>query len=72
MWRESEPALGLHCSGAQPIAPDFLFIPKLSRVCKLGKAILYFSKIYQTLQYDRMKDKEQPIFWKKVQITNKM
>jgi hypothetical protein len=36
------------------------------------KTTLLFSKIYQILQYDRLKDKEQLTFWKKVLIQNRI
>jgi hypothetical protein len=45
---------------------------KLSRICKLLKAPFCSSKIYQTLDPDRMEDKEQLSFWKKVKIQERI
>jgi hypothetical protein len=62
---------GSHCSPVRPTNPISYF-PKLNVVCKLLKPLLCCSKIYQTLQDDRMKHSEQHSFWKEVQIPNKI
>jgi hypothetical protein len=36
------------------------------------KTTILCSKIYKTLQYNRMEDKEQHSFWKQVQIQNRI
>jgi hypothetical protein len=51
---------------------QFFYFSKLTQICKLWKPPLCCSKIYQILQSDRMKEKEQLSFWKQVQTQNRI
>jgi hypothetical protein len=67
LQHESETVSGQTVHQPGPL-PQFSYFSKLNQVCKLRKPPLWFSKIYQALQSDRLKDKEQLSFWKQVHI----
>jgi hypothetical protein len=67
--RELEAVSGRTVPGPGPLNLISYFFQNEQNL-KTVKTTLLYSKIYQTLQSDRINDKEQLSFWKQVQIPN--
>jgi hypothetical protein len=67
--RELEAVSGRTVPGPGPLNLISYFFQNKQNL-KIVKTTLLYSKIYQTLQSDRINDKEQLSFWKQVQIPN--